>query len=285
MTYEFNDEIRAFLQEKLYLQNVSPRTIILYESCFKAFDGATENLDVVKDRVVQLRSRGVSPVTVNTYLRHIKCFYRWKGMEWKLPWLKEEQKILPTFNAQQVQGVLNSRPKTKNEFRLHALLCLLLDSGLRISEALSLTKDDVNWDSLTIKVRGKGNKHRLVPISQELRKVLFRYLHTIGRTQSIPGQTLLFATKHHTKLTVRNFLRDFKKLGERLRIKDVRISPHTLRHTFAVNYLRRGGNLEFLRRILGHSSILTTQKYLKSLGVEDLQAVHSGLSLLGNAAN
>jgi integrase/recombinase XerD len=56
--------------------------------------------------------------------------------------------------------------------------------------------------------------------------------------------------------------------------------PHTLRHTFACEYLRRGGNLEFLRRILGHGSILTTQKYLRSLGVEDLQAAHEGLSPL-----
>jgi integrase/recombinase XerD len=58
------------------------------------------------------------------------------------------------------------------------------------------------------------------------------------------------------------------------------LSPHTCRHTFACEYLRRGGNLEFLRRILGHSSILTTQKYLRSLGVEDLQAVHDQFSAL-----
>ena len=62
-----------------------------------------------------------------------------------------------------------------------------------------------------------------------------------------------------------------------LDVGGVRCSFHTLRHTFAVNYLRRGGNLEFLRRILGHSSI---QRYLRSLGVEDLQSVHSELSLL-----
>src|SRR5260370_22955938 len=80
--------------------------------------------------------------------------------------------------------------------------------------------------------------------------------------------------------TVRNFQHDFKQLCQKVAITGVRCSPHTFRHAFALNYLRRGLNLESLRRILGHSSILTTQKYLRSLGVEDLQAVHNGLSLL-----
>jgi integrase/recombinase XerD len=63
-------------------------------------------------------------------------------------------------------------------------------------------------------------------------------------------------------------------------VSDVRCSFHTLRHTFAVNYLRKGGNLYYLQRILGHSSITTTERYLRSLGIEDLQKVHDGLSLL-----
>ena len=143
-------------------------------------------------------------------------------------------------------------------------------------------KEDVNWDTLSLRVKGKGNKHRLIPFSHELRKILFRYASDGRRSKSMgtPSTSILFGTKYNTQLTTRNFLRDFKILGKELGITGVRFSPHTLRHTFAVNYLRRGGNLEFLRRILGHSSILTTQKYLRSLGVEDLQAVHSGLSLL-----
>jgi len=79
---------------------------------------------------------------------------------------------------------------------------------------------------------------------------------------------------------VRNAQRDFKVLCERLGIAGVRTSFHTLRHTFAVNYLKAGGNLYYLQRILGHSSITTTEKYLRSLGIEDLKKVHDGLSLL-----
>jgi integrase/recombinase XerD len=83
-------------------------------------------------------------------------------------------------------------------------------------------------------------------------------------------------------LTVRNFQRDLSAFGQRLAISGVRLSPHTLRHTFAVSYLRAGGNLYYLQRILGPSSITTTERYLRSLGVADLQKVHNGLSLLSN---
>ncbi len=67
---------------------------------------------------------------------------------------------------------------------------------------------------------------------------------------------------------------------DRLGITGVRCSFHTLRHSMAVNYLRAGGNLYYLQRILGHSSITTTERYLRSLGIEDLKKVHDGLSLL-----
>jgi integrase len=75
-------------------------------------------------------------------------------------------------------------------------------------------------------------------------------------------------------------LRDLKLLGRWLDMTGVRVSFHTFQRTFAVNYLRAGGNLYYLSRILGHTSVKTTERYLGSLGVEDLRAVHDKLSLL-----
>lgn len=147
--------------------------------------------------------------------------------------------------------------------------------GAPNSEVLGLTKENVDFDNFTIKVIGKGGKHRLVPFSAELRRLLWKF-----SVRDCQSDKLIFGTSRDTKLTVRNFERDFKELGQRAGITGVRMSPHTCRHSFACEYLRRGGNLEFLRRILGHASILTTQKYLRSLGVEDLQVVHNGLSPL-----
>jgi site-specific recombinase XerD len=110
-------------------------------------------------------------------------------------------------------------------------------------------------------------------MSLELRKVLFRWC------QRCP-KTYVFGTRSNTRLTVRNFQRDFKAICTQLGITDVRCSPHTLRHTFAVSYLRAGGNLFYLSKILGHTTVKTTERYLQSLDAGDLQAVHDRLSLL-----
>jgi integrase/recombinase XerD len=269
-----------FIRERQYLKAVSPKTIIWYGCSFKALHGALESKESVRQRIVELRQRSVSPITINSYLRCINAYFMWLHQEHgkdlvRIPKLKEEQKILTTFSPSAIKSMVSYKPRP-SERRLHTLVCLLFDTGLRISEALSLTKENVDLDNLAIKVHGKGGKHRLVPFSLELRKVLWRW----RQRASGPDTGLLFPTRNDTQITVRNFLREFKALGKKLRISGIRLSPHTCRHSFACEYLRRGGNLEFLRRILGHSSILTTQKYLRSLGVGDLQAAHEGLSPL-----
>jgi site-specific recombinase XerD len=110
-------------------------------------------------------------------------------------------------------------------------------------------------------------------VSIELRKILYRHLakHQYPR---------VFCTRTGTPLSVRNSQRDFKVVCRKVGMAGVRTSWHTLRHTFAVNYLRAEGNLYYLQRILWHSSITTTERYLRSLGIEDLQRVQDGLSLL-----
>jgi integrase/recombinase XerD len=148
-----------------------------------------------------------------------------------------------------------------------------MDTGLRVNELLCLTRQDVDLENLVLRVKGKGNKHRLVPMSIELRKLLYRHL-------AVQKHAIVFCTRDGCKVTQRNLLRDFKVGCEKLGIVGVRCSFHTLRHTFAVSYLRAGGNLFYLARILGHTSVKTTEKYLQSLGVEDLQEVHDRLTPL-----
>jgi site-specific recombinase XerD len=177
------------------------------------------------------------------------------------------------FSQEQVRRFVNYKPSGKNLTRAQMAVLVMLDCGLRVSECLGLTPADVDFDNLVIRVKGKGNKQRLVPMSIELRKRLYRY------SVKHPGPFVL-GTQRGTRVTVRNFQRDMKLIGERLGMAGVRCSPHTLRHTFAVSYLRACGNLFYLSRILGHTSVTTTEKYLQSLGVEDLQAVHDRLSLL-----
>jgi integrase/recombinase XerD len=90
----------------------------------------------------------------------------------------------------------------------------ILDTGLRISECLSLTHGDVNFDTCTLRIQGKGGKERLVPFSMELRKALFKY---VKRSSNQLGG-YVFQTRSGTNLTVRNFQRNFKALGKNVGI-------------------------------------------------------------------
>lgn len=268
-----------FIRERRYFKNVSPATVEWYEQSFRAFSGAWETKQALGQRIADLLTAGIQPVSVNTYLRCIRAFLRWAYAEGHLsaifpvPKLKHEEKVIATLRPDQIQRILRARPKNTTERRLHTLALTLMDTGMRIAEALRLEQGDLDFDSLLIRVCGKGGKQRLVPMSLELRKVLFRF---VGARRSGP----VFATRSGTRLGQRNTLRDFKAFGERIgAITDVRFSFHTLRHTFALNYIRSGGDVFRLQRILGHSTLEMTRRYV-NLQTEDLQAVHDRLSLL-----
>jgi integrase/recombinase XerD len=266
------ERFEEFITERVYLIGVSKKTVDYYRWAFNSWKRHAPSGDP-KEWVVNVRKAGASPISVNTYICALNTYWKWSGEGKHLDYLKEEQKILATLSANHVTSLLRYKAVGTNLLRAHMVALTILDTGLRASEVLGLTKEAIDYDNLIIRVIGKGNKHRLIPFSSELRKSLWRYQ---GRTPA----KYIFGTKNNTKVTVRNLERDFHVLGEKLGITGVRFSPHTLRHTLAVSYLRNGGNLEFLRRILGHSSLVTTQKYLRSLGVEDLGAVHSSLSPL-----
>lgn len=268
----------VFLQEWKYLKNVSPATLELYKHSFQAFAGAMDNKTDLVARIAKLRDGGLSAVSVNTYVRHLNTYFKWLHTEHgkelvHLGKLKEEQKIIHTLTPQQTSQLLAYKPKGYYEARVYTASCVILDCGLRASEVLALKRTDIDFDDLTIKVKGKGSKYRLVPMSLDLRRILFKYLQK-------HKQELVFGTQQDGVVGLRNFERDFLRWNQKLKITGVRFSPHTLRHTHAVSYIRAGGNLFYLSRILGHTDIKTTQRYLLSLGVEDLTAVHSKFSLL-----
>ena len=204
---------------------------------------------------------GLDPVTIAGYIRGLNAFLRWGHTEGHfkellvIPVPRCEQKLVLPLTPEQVQRFLKWKPVHSSQRRTFVLVCLLLDTGMRISEGIGLRKADLNLDDLLIKVKGKGGKHRQVPMSFELRKLLFRYL------QKHPFD-LVFATRHGTRLTRRNATRDLYKLCDRLRMP--RRGFHTLRHTFALNHLRRGGSAFHLQKILGHSTLEMTRRYLNA---------------------
>jgi integrase/recombinase XerD len=273
-----------FVKERRFLNNSTEKTIQFYRQswaafcrCFPILPDHLSNNHLTKF-VMHMRESGLSPVSCNVYIRGMNSFLSWLheheyvAEPFRMRQLKVEQKILQTFNDQQVKALLSWKPKTIAEHRLFALLSLLADTGIRIEEALTLKRDKVDFDNLLLSVKGKGNKERIVPMSMVLRKTLFRYV-------SKHSFSLLFPTRDGGRLSYHNCLRDFKLLAKRLGIEGVRVSFHTLRHGFALNYVRSGGSLFHLQKALGHTTLTMTRRYCE-LSEDDLKQMHTKTSLL-----
>ena len=157
------------------------------------------------------------------------------------------------------------------------MVCLLIDTGARIDEVLTALVSNIDLDQLFVKVRGKWDKERLLPISVEMRKSLWVYLS--WHRFKVPSD-YLFPTRDGNRLEYHNTLRDIKELCGRLGIEGVRLSPHGFRHFFSCNYMRRGGEIYRLSRLLEHTSVKTTEIYLRSMGVEMVPEIQPGTSPL-----
>jgi len=149
--------------------------------------------------------------------------------------------------------------KACKSFDEELVINLLLETGMRLSELQKLKEENICWQRGCINIIGKGNKRRVIPISSLAR---FYLSQCFSKRDSFP-------------LAMRTIQKYVKVVAERARIRKI-VSPHVLRHTFAVCYLHRGGNLRALQGILGHSSITTTDIYLNYSGqrvIEDFTKI------------
>jgi integrase/recombinase XerD len=286
-----------FLKEKQFLIGISPKTIRSYQQAFKAYqrvlsssgklrDGEpldTPTKDTLKDFVIGMREQGLSPGACNVYIRSINSFLTWLHENsyvtepLRLRQLPQPKTVVKVFTEKHVQALIRFKPQNEFERRTHTLICLLIDTGARIDEALTCLVSNVDLDQLIVKVRGKGNKERLLPISVEMRKILWVYL---TRYRFKVPSDYLFPTRDGNGLEYHNILRDIKELCGRLGIEGVRLSPHGFRHFFSCNYMKRGGEIYRLSRLLGHTSVRTTEIYLQSMGVESISEGHRPMSAL-----
>lgn len=287
------EHVERFIKSGIYLRNWSPRTVRTYRQAFTslrkglavahgspAFAGESISKAHLEAWVTWLRLKGVSPGGVNMYVRTLNSYLSWKHAEGLAPdrlrlrLLANPPKPLRALSDADIRLISAYRPSGPAELRASALVHTLLDTGVRVEEALTLVSADVDLENLVLRVLGKGNKPRYVPISHELRKVIWRYLNAVGREHHV------FSTRNGSRLSYRNAYRDVKALCAKAGVEGRHVHPHAFRHCFAVTYVRRGGDIYRLSRILGHSSISTTQLYLRSMGLEHLQEGHSRLSPL-----
>lgn len=274
-----------FIRERQYYTSVTPATVEWYRRCLKWLPSPSPTPAELKDTVMRMRHKGLKETGINGVLRCVNAYLHWSsGAERKcgagcthprLPQLREPKSLMPTFTEQQIAALVKWKPRRKYERRLHLLMLFMLDTGCRITEALTLHVCDVDFDNLLVRLDGKGRKQRLCPISVELRRALHRFI----AENHHPTDALLFATRTGTVWNRRNILRDVKRVCRSLGFDPPARTLHSFRHTFAVCYLRRGGSVFHLQKTLGHATLEMTRRY-SNMTTEDLSAVHQRISLL-----
>ncbi len=159
-------------------------------------------------------------------------------------------------------------------FRSYTIMLLLLDTGIRLSELTGLRTQDLHLEQGYIQVQGKGEKQRLVPVGNKVRKVLWQYMARHRLEPAYPEIASVFLDEGGRPLSNGAVYRMINRAGTRAHLEEVRCSPHTFRHTFAVTFLRNGGDVFSLQRILGHSSLVVVRMYA-NLADSDIRAQHT----------
>lgn len=278
-----SDLFEDFIKEKRYLNNLSERTLNSYRTdMFRRwirYVGGMPTQSGINQFVVKMREEGLAISTCNITIRSLNSFLSWLYQNGHIPQnlkakqLKQERRIMKTFTEAQMKLLLSWKPnKNRNEIRLHVLISLLADTGIRINEALTLRLENIDWDNLLIKVMGKGSKERIVPMSIELRKVLHRYATKQRSCKHL--SPYLLCTSTGTQLTYQNIGRIFRAVVKSLGIEGFDSAFHAFRRFFGKNYLKNGGNLVYLQRLFGHASITTTKMYVEDIDIEDLHRAH-----------
>ncbi len=222
------------------------------------------------------RVKPISAATLDTYYVYLQTWFNWAVSEGLLavsplakvarPDQRSVGGIVP-FSRQQVCALLEAAKFSQFAERDAALVSFLIDTGVRVSEFCSVAIGDVDRTEKSIRVVGKGSKPRTVRFGRETSMALWRYLRT--RHDGSDDDAPLFAAHagNHSgsPLTRSGVQQIITRLADEAKIKGVRCSPHTFRHTFASQFLDNGGNLIALKQLLGHSNIKTTARYVAEM--------------------
>lgn len=229
--------------------------------------------------------------TVRLYALTVKIFLSWCAQEddfeesispkmlarVQLP--KEEQTVIETFTPEQLEALLRATEKQPFAIRDKAIVSVLIDTGVRAGELVGLTLSCVWLDTEDsyIKVTGKGRKQREVPLGRTARIALRRYITRYRQKPKNKADQHVFLSRTCEPLTISGLEQIIEQLAEHARIRGVRCSPHTFRHTFACSYLLNGGDLYKLSRLLGHASLQISGRYL---GAVKAKQARQGQSVL-----
>lgn len=276
--------LEDFYAEQEYKGN-RPATLFFYRKNLKRFlaDTGITHLSQLTPHAVRgwlLQHRGLSPNTLATYDRALRVFTGWLHRRGylaadpmvALPKPRGRRVEVVTFTAEEVRAMLEVARRRNLPLRDTALLILLLDTGLRIGEATGLHLRDVNWTEGWLAVDGKSGE-RTVPFGRKAKAALKRYLDR-GRFAASPAVTEVFVSCEGTALSANAASHRVIKLAKLAGVRASKRGPHTFRHTFAVEFIRAGGDAFNLQRILGHTTLDMTRRYVH-LAAGDTRAAHA----------
>lgn len=266
--------VNDFLAEQQFRGN-TPKTIVYYAGSLKRFtDYAGEDIELESLTIPLLRSyfqmlkdTGLSSNTIQTYIRALRTFLTYCYTEeylqtniaakFKLP--RAEKKVIDVLTDAEVNRLFAcfGKPHTMLQLRNYCICSLMIDSGLRMNEVVTLALDKLKLEEGYIIVEGKGQKERIVPVGNNTRKMLRRYLNRVP-VNADPSRVFVMSDGRPIELsTIKELFRKLKRKAEIPRLR-----AHLLRHTFATRYLENGGDIFTLQQILGHTSLEMVKKYL-----------------------
>ena len=263
------EPVTAFLRHLEVEKHASPHTIRAYRGDLQHFArsvgvvGAATGRDV-RAWLASLHARGLDAVSVGRKLAAVRSLYRFlarRGVvrrnparEVRAP--RPARKLVTFLPADEAAAVVDARGLAgAARDRDVAVLEMLYATGLRVSELAGLDLDALDRDARTVRVLGKGSKERMVPYGTPAARALDAYL---GRRATRSGP--VFVNHRGGRLGVRS-IHTIVRRAVRFAGVTRRVSPHTLRHTFATHLLDHGADLRMIQELLGHSRLSTTQRY------------------------
>lgn len=269
--------------DHLWMENaLSENTLAAYRNDLAGFslwlsqqgsDFCGVDTQIIQDYLNQQHKSGGKTRSAARLLSSLRRFYGFLLREKKvkdnpcklLASPKGAQSLPNTLNESQVEQLL-AAPNTSDDLGLRdrAMLELLYATGLRVSELVNLQLSQLSLEPGVIRVMGKGDKERLVPVGEIALEWITRYLKQ-SRPVLLPVQAKLtnavFVTKRGQAMSRQAFWYMIKRYGQKAGIAADHLSPHTLRHAFATHLLNHGADLRVVQMLLGHSDISTTQIY------------------------
>ena len=270
--------IQRFLSYLSHERRYSPHTITNYQRDLKSVLAYCEKQDIstwqdlgeyqVRMFVAAGHRKGLSPRSLQRRLSTLRSFYRYLNREGEIktnPALevrapKASKRLPRTMDVDMMGKLLEMPHKDPLSVRDWAIMELLYSSGLRLAELVDLDMTDVDLSDRTVRVTGKGNKTRIVPLGRFAVEALAKWLGDRGSMAGAGTEQAMFLSQQGRRISHRS-VQSRVKLWARRQGLPVEVNPHLFRHSFASHLLESSGDLRGVQELLGHADISTTQIY------------------------